>query len=126
MGTSEGKSLLFMLPAMCSAMCSMAGQEGVTVVVVPLTTLRQDMKERCDRLRISCVEWNSRRPEEASIVLVTPESAISKTFQSFVMRLKARNRLDRIVVDECHVVLSSKNGFQPKLQRLGELFITAT
>jgi superfamily II DNA or RNA helicase len=126
MGTSEGKSLLFMLPAMCSATCSMAGQEGVTVVVVPLTTLRQDMKERCDQLRISCVEWNSRRPEEASIVLVTPESAISKTFQSFVMRLKGRNRLDRIVVDECHVVLSSKNGFRPKLQRLGELFITAT
>lgn len=47
---------------------------GTTVVVVPVITLRGDLQQRCAKLGISCVEWESRRPpDEASIVLVTPE-----------------------------------------------------
>ena len=38
MGTGAGKSLLFMLPASCSS--------GVTVMIVPLIWLRQDMRAR--------------------------------------------------------------------------------
>ena len=55
MGTDGGKSLLFMLPAYCS-------RSGVTVVMMPLIALRQDMKRRCEEMGIRRQEWESQRP----------------------------------------------------------------
>jgi hypothetical protein len=49
MGTGAGKSMLFMLPARCA-------EGGLTVVVVPLVALRNNIKDRCDELGIECVE----------------------------------------------------------------------
>ncbi|KAF2179198.1 P-loop containing nucleoside triphosphate hydrolase protein [Zopfia rhizophila CBS 207.26] len=106
MGTGGGKSVLFMLPASCS--------RGVTIVIVPLTLLRQDMKERCDRAGIEC------------IVLVTPEAAVGKTFGDFINRQRTMGRLDRIVVNECHVVLDSTEGWRSRILALRELFRAET
>jgi hypothetical protein len=79
MPTGGGKSMLFMLPAWVSG--------GLTVVVVPLIALRGDLKARCAGAGISCVEWESRRPpDEAAIVLVTPESSLSEDFMTFLNR----------------------------------------
>lgn len=127
MGTGGGKSLLFMLPAACSAATAGGGSLGMTVVVVPLISLREDLKRRCEEAGIACAEWESRRPRTGvSIMLVTPESAVSKTFQMFLIRVKATHQLERIVIDECHVVLDSRGDFRPKLQRLGELLVAET
>ena len=102
-GTGGGKSMLFMLLVRCS--------DGLTVVVVLLVSLRSDIKDRCDQLGIECVEWNSRRPHEwASVVLVTPESAVGESFGHFLNRQRTMGRLDRVVIDECHVVLDSGAG----------------
>jgi superfamily II DNA helicase RecQ len=115
MGTGGGKSLLFMLPAWC-------GRGGTSIVVVPLVALRQDLKDRCERLGLKCVEWSRRRPgDSASIVLVTPESAVSEGFQSFINRLRATQQLDRIVIDECHIVLNEQWNFRKQMQQLGRL-----
>lgn len=119
MGTGGGKSVLFMLPALVST--------GVTVVVVPLISLREDMKARCEQLGISCVAWSSQRPSEwAQVVLVTPESAVGVTFGQFMNRQRAMGRLDRIVVDECHVVLDSLGGWRSRMLRLRELVKVGT
>ena len=48
MGTGGGKSLLFMLPAVCSAMVAVGGAPGMTVVVIPMISLREDLKRRCE------------------------------------------------------------------------------
>ncbi|KAH2531107.1 hypothetical protein KXW97_000558, partial [Aspergillus fumigatus] len=73
-------------------------------------------------LGISCVPWESRRPPDAaSIVLVTPESAVSPDFQMFLNRLQWTRRLDRIVINECHVVLNSQRDFRPQMAQLGRL-----
>lgn len=115
MPTGGGKSLLFMLPAW---ICS----RGTTVVVVPLLALRGDIHRRCQELQLSSVEWESRRPvDSASIVLVTPESALTEDFFAFLNRTKALYRLDRIVIDECHVILNNQKHFRPDLARLGRL-----
>ncbi|KAF9882584.1 hypothetical protein FE257_006232, partial [Aspergillus nanangensis] len=128
MPTGSGKSMLFMLPAWIEP-------GGTTVVVVPLIALRQDMQQRCQQLGISCTVWESRRPPDAaSIILVTPESAITPDFHSFLNRLQMTQRLDRIVIDECHVILQGSSTFRPAMQRLGQLiqartqmvFLTAT
>jgi superfamily II DNA helicase RecQ len=47
-GTGTGKTLVFMLPALTST--------GVTVVVVPLLALKSDLKDRCVKAGIKCVE----------------------------------------------------------------------
>ena len=129
MATGEGKSMLFMLPAYCVS-------GGTTVVIVPLCSLQEDLERRCREARIECVQWDSRRPHEtASIVLVTPESAITKTFSTYINRLRSTYQLDRVVMDECHVVLDSGPDFRPKLRALGAemvemgtqmIFLTAT
>ncbi len=49
MAIEEGKSLLFMLPAWCS-------QGGTSIIVVPLIALRQNMKQRCEGMGITCAE----------------------------------------------------------------------
>ena len=96
--------MLFMLSAACAAAAS-----GLTVVVVPLVSLRGNIKDRYDELGIECVEWSGRRPHEwASVVLVTPEAAVRESFGHFINRQRAMGRLDRIVVDECYVVLDSR------------------
>ncbi|KAK4031212.1 hypothetical protein C8A01DRAFT_21538, partial [Parachaetomium inaequale] len=69
---------------------------------------------------IECVEWSGRRPYEwASIVLVTPEAAISESFGYFVNRQRAIGRLDRIVVDEYYIVLDSGAGGRWRSRMLG-------
>ena len=124
MGTGAGKSLLFMLPAMCSAMDAGRDVPGMTVVVIPMVSLRQDMQRRCQAVGLSCAEWDCRRPQaEVSVMLVTSESAISHAFQSFVLRMRASHRLERIVIDECHTVLDSREDFRRKLRRLSELWV---
>lgn len=44
--TEEGKSLSFMLPAYCSP------EGGVTIVIVPLVALKDDLHNRCAKSEI--------------------------------------------------------------------------
>lgn len=114
MPTGEGKSLLFQLPAYISP-------RGLTIVVVPLVALRYDMMVRCAAIGVTAREWEAdRQVDDASIVFVTPETAAQNaSFRSFAQR--NRRRLDRIVIDECHVVLNESTTFRRHLQRLGGL-----
>jgi len=85
------------------------------------------MKKRCDELGIMCVEWESRRPHEwAQVVLVTPEAAVGEGFGQFINRQRCMGRLDRIVVDECHVVLDSTKGWRSRLLGLRNLVMAET
>ena len=43
--------------------------------------------------------------DDKSIVFVTPEAAMRERFQTFLHRLGQTERLDRIVIDECHTML---------------------
>ncbi|KAK0744616.1 P-loop containing nucleoside triphosphate hydrolase protein [Apiosordaria backusii] len=128
-GTGGGKSLLFMLPAFCAP-------DGVSIVVVPLVALYKDLHRRCQESGIDSHIWQSRSGNRAaSIILMTPESAVTKGFQLFVNRLHARGQLYRVVIDECHAVLDSERAFRPQMGKLGSVlrgfgvqvvFLTAT
>jgi superfamily II DNA or RNA helicase len=115
MPTGSGKSLLFMLPAWLEP-------RGVSIVVVPLLALREDLIFRCQQVGIQCAIWDGRQqPDGATLVFVTPEKAVDEAFSSYLSRLKQARQLDRIVIDECHVVLNDQLHFRPHLQRLGQL-----
>ncbi|KAI8931122.1 hypothetical protein NX059_012132 [Plenodomus lindquistii] len=128
MATGSGKSLLFMLPASLSP-------SGITVVIAPYKALRDDLQVRCTEQGISCAIWDGQRPPYwASIVLITPESAVTKSFGRFLDEQRMLRQLDRIVIDECHVLLESSQSWRPDLLRLMEmtekgtqvLYLTAT
>ena len=56
---------------------------------------------------IECAEWERRRPPDAArVILVTSESAVSEAFRTFLNRMRATQQLDRIVIDEYHVILN--------------------
>jgi RecQ family ATP-dependent DNA helicase len=115
MPTGGGKSLLFMLPALCHP-------DGVTLVVVPLISLREDLKRRCEEIGITCREWSSRNPPDAAaIVLVTPEATTLDAFAVFLNRMRVTHQLDRIVIDECHILLNRRESFRPMIKNLSKL-----
>jgi superfamily II DNA helicase RecQ len=120
MPTGSGKSVLFMLPAFVQV-------GGVTIVVVPLKALRADMVVRCREVNIRCAVWeHGHAVDGASIVLVTPEKAVSPAFGTFVSRVRQTQRLDRVVIDECHVILNDRWDFRQELQQLGKLAFAET
>jgi superfamily II DNA helicase RecQ len=115
MATGIGKSLLFMLPASLSP-------GGVTVVIAPLNALRDNLQDRCDLLSIPCAKWDGKRPPYwASIILVTPEGAVSAAFGRFIDEKRMLRQLDRIVIDECHVLMDSSESWRPDVLRLTEM-----
>jgi superfamily II DNA helicase RecQ len=59
-------------------------------------------------------------------MLITPEGVENEEFVDFVARQRILQRLDRIVIDECHVVLNEEAEFRPLLQQLGKLRSAAT
>jgi superfamily II DNA helicase RecQ len=61
-GTGGGKSMSFMLPAYCSP-------NGTTIVIVPLTALREDMHGRCEKNKIDSYMWQSRGSHPVTTVV---------------------------------------------------------
>lgn len=113
--TGGGKSLLFMLPAFIET-------KLMTVVVVPLVALTEDLLNRCVQSGISCEVWNGRFITEMganypSLLFVSCEIASTVTFLGALRNLVGRNRLSRIVVDECHLALIWSS-FRPCMEGL--------
>ena len=102
MNIEEEKNLLFMLSMTCQL-------EENSIVIVSLIALKQNLKRRYEKMSIRCVEWNSQKFfDTASIVLVTSKFAIRNKFWTFINRLRATQQLNRIVIDECHVMLNNQ------------------
>jgi superfamily II DNA helicase RecQ len=115
--TGEGKSLLFLLLAYCA-------YNGVTVVVMPLLALQGDLKRRCDKLQIDLYIWSRSRAKTSKIMFVTPESAATEDFYSFITGLIVWQQLDCIVIDECYMVLGASFCFRPEFLKLGCMVIS--
>lgn len=98
--TGAGKSLLFMLP------CSLPGA-GITVLVVPLVSLRSDLLRRLGELHVEHMVWSPGERREASLVLVSVEAAATADFRGYAQTLIDAQKLDRIVVDECHLTVTA-------------------
>ncbi|KAK3684401.1 hypothetical protein LTR37_020307 [Vermiconidia calcicola] len=98
--TGAGKSLLFMLP------CSLPGA-GITILVVPLVSSGSDLLRRLTELRIEHMVWLPGERRETSLVMVTVEAAATADFRAYAQALIDQQKLDRIVVDECHLTVTA-------------------
>ena len=108
--TGAGKSLLFMLP------CTLP-EAGIMILVVPLVSLHVDMLRRVREMNIDHLEWQPGERREAALVLVSAEAASSKDFVKYARRLIAEQKLDRIVIDECHLTVIAAE-YRPSIVEL--------
>ena len=51
-------------------------------------------------------------------MLFRSEATVQDGFQTFLRRMRQTEQLDRIFIDECHVLLGEQGGFRPSLQKL--------
>jgi hypothetical protein len=104
--TGGGKSLLFTLPACVE-------ETGMTVVVVPYRALIEDLVGRIRDAGVDCMEWKHGESNPASVVVVSADVAGDMTsngnFLGYARLLKGKGLLQRIVVDECHLVLTARH-----------------
>jgi superfamily II DNA helicase RecQ len=114
LATGGGKSLSFMVPMFFP-------QAGTTVVILPLVALKQDMVRRCWAADIQFSVWSghgdSQRFTGTPLLFVSAEQAVRQPFRQFLSQLDADRQLDRVVFDECHLILTASS-YRPKLALL--------
>lgn len=112
--TGGGKSLLFTVPA------SMPGAR-VTILVVPFRALIEDHVQRISQSGVACAEWTQAQTHyPTSIVVVSADVAGSPSFLQYAILLNEKKLLQRVVIDECHLVVTSSH-WRPKLATLRDL-----
>lgn len=91
-------------------------------MILPLISLLFDQLQRAKRLGISAIIYDPRNPPDSvRLVLITPETSLSENFLGFLRRLQTFHQLDRIVIDECYIILNKKSIFRRRLSQLGDL-----
>lgn len=102
--TNGGKSLCFMLPAYLP-------EAGITVLIVPLVALRKEMVDRCRTLGLRIEEFSveKRIAIQQGIVVVSVEQASSDIFRQYLEVTSMQGNLDRIVIDEAHMLLTTSD-----------------
>jgi len=103
LGTGEGKSLLYQLPARLPG-------AGTTVLIVPLVALKQDTIRKCKQLDVECTVWSvDRLPGTGCpLVLVSLDQAEGGPFFTYLNQLDSTGDLARIVMDESHLVCTAE------------------
>jgi DEAD/DEAH box helicase len=122
--TGFGKSSAYLLPAKLRG-------AGVTIVIVPLVALGNNILKTCQNAGIDCIFYGRCPARMAKVVIVMADTAVGKEFTQYANEIKLMHKLDRIVWDEIHKWITDT--FRPKLMEacdwsLGvqEVFLTAT
>lgn len=122
-GTGGGKSLTYLLPSVIS--------EKTTFVIAPTKSLIDDIIDSCGRLEISSCKFTGDIPKEVQecqllnlpkfkVVVVTPEMLEEGELINALYQLVEKDKLDRIVFDEAHTIVSWGNTFRPVYKQVCE------
>lgn len=122
MGTNAGKTALWMVPAMVS-------EAKKTVVILPLLSLLRNVEANLRGRRVPYeiirdgggAELERKAALNVNVLVIITETVLLPQFSTILTKLHAAGRLDRIVLDECHVGLCAAD-YRPKLQRLHKIF----
>ncbi|KAI9763633.1 MAG: hypothetical protein M1840_000347 [Geoglossum simile] len=99
MGTAEGKSTLFMVPAVMSG-------AGTVIVIVPFRALVDDLVRRSIEFGIDAIEWTPGLMHPHVLVIVSADIAINNAFMHYATTLKDKQLLRHIFLDECHTAFT--------------------
>lgn len=114
MPTNSGKSLGYLLTSALST-------SKITVVIIPLVGLKQDILQRAKGFNIPCSNYERGRAT-TTLTLASIEAVVQEDFIFLLRMLIEEKRLDRIIVDECHLLISSKH-YRPIMHRFIELLV---
>ena len=114
--TGAGKSLAFMVHVLFQ-------EAGTTVVITPLAALAENMLDRYKDAGIDCILHGRVLSCMAKIIIIVTKSATSASFHQMILDIHLKGRLDRIVFDEVHKLITDVN-FRPKLENLQKLSLS--
>ena len=77
----------------------------VTLLILPLISLQQDMLRKCREYRIRVALWEERYKAGVTVVICSIDIVFTRDYERFVTALSAQKRIARIVLDEAHLVL---------------------
>ena len=99
--TSIGKSLSYLLTSSLST-------SKYTIIILPLVGLKLDILRRAREFNIPCYDYEEEKLF-TTITLISIETIVSNSFISLVQGLINNNSLDRIIFDECHLLISASS-----------------
>jgi superfamily II DNA helicase RecQ len=98
--TAGGKTLLFTAPAYLEE------DVGVTIVVVPFRKLIDETVREARKTVGGCEEWSHSTVDPVALVIVSVDK-MHDHFWSYARQMAEQGRLRRVVVDECHLLVTS-------------------
>jgi superfamily II DNA or RNA helicase len=102
LATGSGKTLVFMVAAALEG-------AATTILILPTVALCGNMIERLDGVKLNYHIWSPGSTKSAPLVITSAETACTNGFLEYANRLIDRQRLDRIVVDECHLTVTASD-----------------
>lgn len=111
LGTGSGKTLPVVVGTAVSDV-------STTILILPMVALRADMLRRFHAVGIQYLIWSVDCSRTASLVIVSAEAACSQSFLEYAHVLVSKQKLDRIVLDECHLTITASD-YRPCMAGLG-------
>ena len=105
--TGGGKTLCWAAPALLEQQKSKASGKmpPITVLIVPLISLLQDMVRKCREYGLRCGSWEERFSSGVSVVICSIDVPFSNEYERYLVALSVQERIARIVLDEAYLVL---------------------
>ena len=110
--TSSGKSLTYLLT--CSLNIS-----KITIVIVPLVGLKNDLIKRAKEFNIPCSIYEDNYKFN-NLTLISIESIITSNFIFDLLKLINEDKIDRIIFDECHLLITAAS-YRPIMYKFHEI-----
>ncbi|KAG1749176.1 P-loop containing nucleoside triphosphate hydrolase protein [Suillus occidentalis] len=105
LGTGEGKTLLYMMPAV-----SVAEKNLASVVIVPLKALLDELRARFEDKGLLTLTWSPGiKTYNARTIFVSVEQLECPSFFDYLREGVQKGALSRVVIDESHYALTSKH-----------------
>lgn len=77
----------------------------ITLLILPLISLQQDMLRKCQSSGLRCGLWEERFRNDITVVICSIDVVLTNDYERFVMALSAQGRLARFILDEAHLTL---------------------
>ncbi|KAL2207010.1 hypothetical protein CC79DRAFT_1335237 [Sarocladium strictum] len=91
---------------------------GVTIVVAPFAELKRQLVSRCADAGLECKQWPEAQDVWPRVTVISAEAAVGEDFLQWAANLSVRGRLDRIVIDKCHLTFTAADEYRGKLRDL--------
>jgi superfamily II DNA helicase RecQ len=100
--TGAGKTDLILISALVDT-------SKTYIVVTPNVALAGDLRQRCEGLKIDCIQWTNGSRRRANIVVAVTDIIISATFNQYLRDLEQDGRLGPLFFDEAHTLTKDAN-----------------